>query len=313
MDYTIFYKENLNYSNLGKIQYDLFISAYNSNERVIETFKNVNSGLKHWLIFPEFEYEVSEYPQEDQVVKVFDMKPSKDTYAFIRNYLVSNNLHQDHVRRLCIDITGFNRPSLIYFIRLFANIGIKKFDVIYSEPGQYVNQEDTRFSELPKNPEPIPGCSKINQDNNKDLLIIASGYDYQLILKVANAKKHCKIKCQIFGFPSLQPDMYQENRLTASYAADSIGDEVYNYFAPANDPFVTAQKIQEIVKQHSDYTNLYLSPLSTKAQTLGFILYYLYEGERKDNVSIIFPHSEKYSKKTSIGVAKLWKYTIELP
>lgn len=311
MDYTIFYKEQIGDSDLVKhSRWDLFVSAFNHNERIKEIFSLSNAAEKHWLIFPEFEFNTSEHPVLAFNEKIFGVGESVSTDS-VKSYLKEIDITK--FSNICIDITGFTRPALIFFIRLLSSLNFKKIDIIYSEPTEYKDREFTVFSNLPKNAEPIPGCSGINPlSNKKDLLIVASGYDHQLIIKVANYKKSWNTKYQIFGLPSLQPDMYQENRYKANLAISAMGEDTFNCFAPANDPFVTAQTIHDIISKHSDYSNLYLSPLSTKAQTLGFILYYLYEGIGK-NVSIIFPSSEKYSKKTSEGASKIWKYTIELP
>ena len=113
--------------------------------------------------------------------------------------------------------------------------------------------------------------------------------------------------------------MYQENVIRASLAAESIGSNFFQdrnyFFAPANDPFVTASVLQDIVRKLEEkhkVTNLYLSPLSTKPQVLGFALYYLTEQIDK-SASIIFPISEKYTRETSKGISKVWKYTVEMP
>ena len=59
-------------------------------------------------------------------------------------------------------------------------------------------------------------------DVSNDILIIGSGYDDELISKIADNKNHCK-KLQIFGFPSLRPEMYQENILNSHKASEAIG------------------------------------------------------------------------------------------
>jgi len=109
----------------------------------------------------------------------------------------------------------------------------------------------------------------------------------------------------------LQADMYQENVLKIYHAKESIGEIVPRY-APAFDPFVTAQTISEIIDENPDYSNIYLSPLSTKPQTLGIALYYLWNFSSKP-INIIFPYSEKYYPKTANGIKKTWKYSLELP
>ena len=57
----------------------------------------------------------------------------------------------------------------------------------------------------------------------------------------------------------------------------NFNDFDFNIFAPANDPFVTAQELKLFIEKlngRKEITNIYLSPLSTKAQALGFALYF---------------------------------------
>ena len=73
-------------------------------------------------------------------------------------------------------------------------------------------------------------------------------------------------------------------------------------------------KFGEIVEKNprKDITNLYLCPLATKAQALGFTIYYLTECKEKE-VSMIYPICHSHSRETSKGVSRIWKYVVELP
>lgn len=55
-----------------------------------------------------------------------------------------------------------------------------------------------------------------------------------------------------------------------------------------------------------------LCPLATKAQLLGFALYYLTEC-RNMPVSVLFPFCASYDRETTKGLTRIWKYTVELP
>jgi len=197
--------------------------------------------------------------------------------------------------------------------------GIRRFDALYSEPVAYADREETRFSdEVVEQVRQVAGFEgNHSTDVSRDVLIIGSGYDHELIARVAESKDQAR-KIQIFGLPSLRADMYQENVLRAHRAEEAVGGlgESYGtYFAPANDPFVTASVLQQIVDElraHNNLGNLYLSPLATKPQVLGFSLYYLTEC-RNAAASMIFPYSPSYNRETSKGVARIWKYTVELP
>ena len=113
--------------------------------------------------------------------------------------------------------------------------------------------------------------------------------------------------------------MYQENVLRAQRAAEQLGssatEDVETYFAPANDPFVTANALAEVFSdacRTQPVTNLYLCPISTKVQVLGFGLYYLTEWVGK-RASVIFPFCRKYARETSLGISRVWWYQVELP
>ena len=71
--------------------------------------------------------------------------------------------------------------------------------------------------------------------------------------------------------------------------------------------------LSELVsREHTEapITNLYLSPLATKAQAIGFVLFYLTECENK-STSIIFPFSQTYERETSVGLSRVWLHTLE--
>jgi hypothetical protein len=152
-------------------------------------------------------------------------------------------------------------------------------------------------------------------DTSNDVLVIGAGYDHVLISHVAEYKENAR-KVQLLGLPSLRADMYQENVLRAQRAGEQIGSSdigVNTFFAPANDPFVTAEVLQQVYSyagRIKPVTNLYLCPVSTKVQVLGFGLYYLTEWVGR-SASIIFPFCRTYTRETSKGVSRIWWYQVE--
>jgi hypothetical protein len=317
IDYTIFYKKELppirtDWSK--ELRWDIFISAYTSSERVRSVFEKVNASEKHWLLFPEYHYTQSEFPPE------LSFPLNGDCEAMIMQPYLEDNKIKLGKGRICIDTTGFIRPYLIFLLRWLVNNKIYKFDALYSEPSLYAMREKTQFSdEIVTQVRQVQGYEGIHTTETlNDLLIIGSGYDHEPIAQVAESKDHAK-KIQVFGLPSLRPDMYQENVLRAQKAAEAVGvgsgDESPSFFSPAYDPFVTANVLHDIVARqeaHSKVTNLYLCPLATKPQVLGFALYYLTE-RANTATSIIYPFSKAYSRETSKGIARVWHYTVELP
>jgi len=321
MCYTINYKAKFDSISLfvRDSSYDIFLSVYNNSERVRSVFDAVVSRKKHWLILPEYHYVTREFPSiSDSSQQIFTYTQELDEGEIIRDYFKNEPL--DPGMRVCIDITGFIRPHLIFLLRYLKEMRISKIDFLYSDPASYAKKEDTSFTIDYVKVKSVNGCEGMHGiDTSNDVLIIGSGFDDKRISDVSKDKAHAR-KVQLFGFPSLQPDMYQQNILKAYKAEESSTGGESNFidssstiFAPANDPFVTAQSISDFVNEESRkraITNLYLSPLSTKAQTLGFALYYITECIGKP-VSIIFPYCSGYSRETTIGISKIWKYTVE--
>jgi hypothetical protein len=318
LDYNIFYKTELSLKDPWPAgRWDVFISAYNSSERVKITFDKVPARRKCWVIHNEYSYSSEDIPPGDSF-----RSTKQDEASFIKELVsyIQQSAGEDISKlSICVDVTGFMRPHLLFLALYFWRSNVPQFDILYTEPQRYAQKELTTFSEGAISVRQVAGYEGINSpDFAGDLLIVASGYDHRLIKAVAEHKDKAD-KIQIFGLPSLRADMYQENVLNAHRASDALGvnktSDVASYFAPANDPFVTASTLHEIVERRSrvlPISNLYLSPLATKPQALGFALFYIGECEGK-NASILFPVSSRYSRETSIGLSRVWMYTIEYP
>lgn len=320
IDYTIFYKSELPIKDdwSKSITWDLFISAYNSSDRVNTVYDKVTAKFKHWLVLPDYNFSSSELPND-----YYFRSPVNNEGEYIRKYFEEAQIENLTDLNICVDITGFVKPYMMFLLRWLKHLGVKRIDILYSEPGRYAKKEKTKFSDGPvEEIRQVAGfaglhvANKSNESSN-DLLILGSGYDDELIAQVAEQKSNAK-KIQIFGLPSLRPDMYQENILRAHKAAESVGgdirDERRTYFAPANDPFVTASVLRKIFhaeNSRSPITNVYLSPLATKPQALGFTIFYLTECIDSP-VSMIYPFCAAHAQETSKGISRIWKYDIEM-
>jgi len=285
------------------------MSAFNSSERVLSVHRRVSAGRKKWLVFPEYGFRNGELPRGD----CFTSAATGES-EFIQNMFSSFAGDLKGVS-ICVDITGFIRPYLIFLVKFLFASGVKRFDALYSEPVSYRKKELTQFSSGGVGVvRQVAGYEGVHStQTSHDVLIIGSGYDSDLISRVAYHKEAAK-KIQVMGLPSLRADMYQENELRAALAEEAVGAADV-HFAPANDPFSTAAMLQEIVRQNSRrdaITNLYLAPLASKVQVLGFCLYYLFE-RQNTATSVIFPFAPCYDRETTVGVSRIWKYTVEAP
>lgn len=313
-DYTICSKSCLAITGdwPSDAKWDIFISGFNKSERVQYIFDRANAYRKYWLIFPEYDFLPGEFPTKGEIYHSGEQQESEFINGFI------DTLGDVGSQRICIDITGFMRPHLLYLVRLLHRRGVKEFDAIYTEPALYKEKDKTTFSSGGVvSVRPVNGFEgSHDRDTSNDLLVISVGYDHDLLAQVAEYKDYANV-VPLFGFPSLVADMYQESIFRAIRAGEVIfsrGWESNCFYAPAYDPFATAAAMAEIMDIHErrrQVTNLYLSPLATKPQVLGFALYFILE--RLDSAtSIIFPFSARYDKETSKGMSRIWRYAVEL-
>ena len=153
-----------------------------------------------------------------------------------------------------------------------------------------------------------------SKDDN-DLLIIAAGYDHSRIVEWQPKRKDARKKVLLFGFPAISPGMFQENILRAHEAEAAIETECFkdmdsNIYAPAYDPFVTAQAISEYVEKQNKYLPV---PIIYETSCSWYGLYFLWEHGFNKNISLIYPYCQQYITDNSDGIARIWRYEIQLP
>lgn len=318
VDYGLFLREEIfgtsGWQTLDS--YDLFLSGFNYGERIKLVFDAVSAAKKIWLIHEEYGLAAHNLPVGDR----FELSGTDEsTYCrTLVDGLIDKGILNPATSRLCIDITGILRPHLMFLVLYLNRLGFGCIDLIYAEPKHYALKEKTPFSTGSiYDVRPVRGFEgSPSSRGSNDFLVIGMGYDDRLLAAVAETKDKAD-KHQIFGLPSLRADMYQESVLRSRMAADELGDpgfsEYHRSFAPANDPFGTASVLREIVERRltsAPDTSVILCPLGTKAQALGFALYYMFDcgpiGAR-----VLFPFSKGYSAKTGTGLARAWLYRVE--
>ena len=317
IDYSIFYRRTINVDRIETEvpHFDFFLSAYNESDRVNNVFNRVKVGQKFWLNHPEYCFAPIELPKEVSVISPTSLDEVVQVNEIIKSLGGEDGLAASSI---CIDTTGFMRHVLVFFVAKLAHCGVRRVSFLYSEPVAYAKQEDTPFSTTTSGlVRPVRGLSRTDGSSEKDQLIIGVGYDHKLISEVVSNKDDAEVY-PIFGFPSLGADMYQQGAVRASASGDVARSSQWvsnRRFAPANDPFATADAVAEIIRRidaRYGRPNVYLAPLSTKAQTLGFAIYWQLEGARRGGVSVLMPECLTYSRETSTGLKRLWLYDVEL-
>ncbi len=314
LSYLISTKRRHSLESLGDLpRWDVFVSTLNDSERVNAVFPRVPAREKHWLIAKEYGYQQGDVPNNGSA---FWLNSFNEADA-ISGYVQRAGLAGREIS-LCVDITGFMRPHILFLTNLLQRLGIRRFDVLYSEPHMYRRKEHTQFF--------IGDIAEVRQVSgfegshspsvSSDLLVIGAGYDHELVSQVATHKESARVLL-IYGLPSLSADMYQESVLRMANARGALEGRAFESgiaFTAANDPFVTATVLRETyltAKAKSPIGNWYLSPLGTKPQTLGFALFYIREMTTLP-VSILFPFTERAVRDSSVGIGNIWLYEVEL-
>lgn len=293
-------------------RWNLFISAYNNSQRVQTVFPRVPATRRSWWVIPEYGYGPCDLATLDNPVVL----QAGSEAQVVKAGLLGSSFDPATDQRLCIDITGLMRPHILFLMAHLQAIGVTQFDLLYTEPAQYSRRAETRFSigedVRVVSVEGYVGAHDL--DTTGDLLVIGIGYDHHLISHAIQAKENARV-VELHSFPSLSADMYHESILRldrVSSERSRIGGEVQ--YSSANDPFVVAASLASAVRTAGTrrrVTNIYLSPLATKPQAVGFGLHYL-KRMRETPTSIIYPLSPNYDKETSTGVGRSWVYPIHL-
>ncbi|MCC6362226.1 MAG: hypothetical protein IT165_01810 [Bryobacterales bacterium] len=129
IDYALLYKDVLPVDAQWPVEarWDVFVSAYTAAERVRRIYDMASAPSKHWLVFPEYGFDDNQAP-----AGAFSCEAQEEAEYIQRFWGAS--IGDLAGRRLCIDITGFIRPYLLFFVKWLFERGVQRFDALYSEP-----------------------------------------------------------------------------------------------------------------------------------------------------------------------------------
>lgn len=312
IEYAAFQRNRLSLEDVPKRHYDLFLSALNDSARVRALEGAVHASRKVWLVHEEYGYGADGLPGGEFVRASHSSSPAESWAQVLGELDVAGSLAG---KSIAIDITGMMRPHIAMLPLALKSMGISRVTIFYSDPDSYKLGERTTFTRGPVDRVGlVPGMegSHSNLPSPRDALIVGVGYDHSLVTAVIDDKPNAE-HVILLGLPGLQPHMYQESMLMLANSRNSIRHyrPASHIFAPANDPFATAQVLSEKVESLGELDHLYLSAVGAKPHVLGFALYYWCEGVSR-NASFLVPFAEKYARETSKGVDAVHEYILEL-
>ncbi|MHC2394895.1 hypothetical protein ACVMFA_007307 [Bradyrhizobium liaoningense] len=310
--YDYFFRKQLPIQSAWSEEWDILLSSWDNSARVRKCYELATARRKLWLVHPEYQIAAERLPSEECFTIAGD--EAEGIQALILG-LEQTGL-DFKTARIAVDITGMLRPHIALLTRFLQTKGCRRFDAIYAEPTSYNDRENTKFTsgDVIEVREVIgfEGHNRVSQD--REVLIVAPGFDDVLLREIVSHKERAE-RVQIFGLPSLQPDMYQHNVLKALGVDTPLPEETrgVRHFASAFDPFAMATELSSIVsgyRMRSAATRFYLAPLATKTQMLGAALFYLTECQH-GMLSILYPISSSHVPGPSVGISRAWLFKID--
>jgi len=249
-------------------------------------------------------------------VQIFDTEsvslPSEGIKKFLM-FLKEENIDLLN-KQLIIDITVFTKA---YFFLLFKimkeKLNLHECWVVYTEPEKYKSKSTDRneiiLTEGLDRVESIPGFVG-SSVNSKDALIVILGFEGKRSREVFNSVDP-GLTYAVNGFPSFQLGWHKISLEANLLFLQESGASDHLFFAPAVDPFETrntvSRIVEEIEKKNKDI-NIIVSPLGTKLQAFGVLLYAL--GNKK--IKVIYPFPSVYKPDYSYKYGPTWIFKVNL-
>lgn len=217
-------------------------------------------------------------------------------------------------KEVIVDITVLAKGYFFLLSKVLREkLNLHEFYVVYTEPEKYKSKGADRnemiLTEGLDRIESFPGFAG-SSINSKDALIVILGFEGKRSIEVFNSVEP-ELTYAVNGFPSFQAGWHKISLeanlrfLQESEAFDHL------FFAPAIDPFETRNTLSQIVEEierNNEKLNIIISPLGTKPQAFGTLLYAL----RNKKIKVIYPFPSVYKPDYSYGYGPTWIFKVNL-
>jgi hypothetical protein len=230
-----------------------------------------------------------------------DKDDSIDGLVKLKEVLKNRDLSEG---RITIDITTFTKQYLLVLLKsIRQDYPSASIRILYT-PGYYEvsssHPEKTALSWGVKEIKPVPGFLGNCLPWQDDILVLFLGYEgeraFQIMQKL-EPKKTIAVLPSPPSYPHADRPTYTLNKRILSRPID----EVERYEADALDPESTRDLLLELSKKYEDEErcNLIISPICTKIQTLGILLFFWTKKDTNAQVIYTLPFWYNEKKYTS--------------
>jgi hypothetical protein len=258
--------------------------------KVIEAKEKIRDLLNSHSYFSKWEYVTSALENPLEAIIGIDK-------------IIKKNLGKKPKLNITLDITTFPRGELLtviyYLSHLIQKVVIR---IIYISPDKYGDplSEGYGGSML------LPFFEGPTTFGKKTALLILTGFEYDRATSLIDDLEPSALMIgrPIPGTSEKFKDA-SERIVSRISMTRKITKKIYDI--PANDPFLCAERVQEIIKANSREYDFYLATLGTKLQALGAYLAY----EEAQNFRIVYPLPLAYNTDDySYGCDKIFEFTL---
>lgn len=230
----------------------------------------------------------------------YDLK--RDLHSILKDYIKEPNYN------LFLDITTLPVPFIFYML-----LSLQEFKPIrvfcgYTTPLTYKKNDDFDAFDLTEKfigIKTIPGYLRSDKLNRNRLLVMLLGYEGDRSRHIYEEVSTGDHFIPIIGLPGYQPGWHDTSYEVNLELIRETNSKDYTIYLAAESPFEVIDTLRSLQLRNKD-KYLVISPLSTKALTLGVALYSLQDTE---NCSIIFDNPID-SKTRTTGVGKSYIYDV---
>lgn len=209
----------------------------------------------------EIKNKLENHCDDVQIAKGSWLNPSEQLNA-LKDAFQSANVLKERPK-LTIDVTTFNRESLLILLNLVYNrIQHPKTRIIYVSPIQH-GEWLTRGHRTIRN---IIGHTGLHQANKPTVLVLLSGFEQDRAQKTIEEFEPSKVLLGI-GDPAVK-ERFLDRNIQAQELILSRQDTKRFEF-PANDIKSSYEKIEGVVSNELPNNNVVVAPLNTKLSTIG--------------------------------------------
>ncbi|WP_411953166.1 hypothetical protein [Aeromonas caviae] len=226
---------------------------------------------------------------------------------------------------ILIESTSLDLPEIIYILTGIIKSNIKpKVDIIYLEPDDYnreysqgVKEQEFHLSEKINRFKSLPLFSINTSQSDKAMLVVTLGFEssrFGQLLSEDDGSSFRQIEAFI-GVPAYKPGW--ENRCLYKHMKYLTTDTTTLRMFPASNPFAFIQQLDDLISESNRRKLLFVS-MGTKPAAIAISIFLINnkfkiedEHEHSSQLGALYDFPVK-SKNRSLGVGKIYKYTLSI-